>query len=719
MPEALLVILAACAGAGAGWALRNWQFVARLRARPPAYEATVSSSHDALLAVSRDGTLKLASALANRWLGEGGALSPGQMLAPLFEAEFADSLQQMLDESWDAPGYSQVLDMRPVNVLNGPLWIEARVLKLNQDDKHVMVWLRDVTLRRAELTALREEHSIFRTVFDAVPMSMSIEDLYGRFVRSNVENLRRLALPDEEALLGKTVRDVVREELAVQSEEDTRFVIRTARTQTSAAHTHLTGPDDHRWFETIRVPLFDRSQKISGILSITNDITERRESEQKLAEQAACDALTGLPNRRALMERLSAKFDQVREAREALAVLFCDLDFFKTINDMHGHEFGDQLLRALAHSISGQMRLSDWIARFGGDEFVIVCHPLAGDIEGYRIASEILQAVRKPVAVNGVTIQVDASIGVAFLRPEHASASDLIRDADAAMYMAKEQGRNRVAMFDDRLRVRALKRSSLDQALRHAIEHDELSLVYQPKIRLSDGKLVGFEALMRWNSEQHGFVSPSSFIPLAEESGVILAIGRWALESSCAQLRRWQQAFPTQDNLTLAVNVSMRQLFQEGFLQMAREIVDSASIYPNALELEITESTAMSNPQLAVSVLAQLKSMGLRMALDDFGTGYSSLAHLQKLPIDVIKIDRAFVNGVSHSRENAEIARLVVAMAKSLDITTVAEGIETREDLVTIKQIGADIAQGYLFSKPVTRQEADDLLMMSASFLVQ
>jgi diguanylate cyclase (GGDEF)-like protein/PAS domain S-box-containing protein len=625
----------------------------------------------------------------------------------------------MLNEAWDAPGYSQVLDIRPINTLNGPHWVEARVLRLQAEDKHVMVWLRDVSLRRAELTALREEHAIFRTVFDAVPMSMSIEDLHGVFVRSNIENLRRLALPDEDALLGKTVRDVVREALAIESEEDTKLVIRTGRTQTSAAHTHLTGPDDHRWFETIRVPLFDRSQQMSGILSITNDITERRESEQKLAEQAACDALTGLPNRRALMERLSARFDQVREAREALAVLFCDLDFFKTINDMHGHEFGDQLLRALAHSISAQMRLSDWIARFGGDEFVIVCHPLAGDIEGYRIASEILQAVRKPVAVNGVTIQVDASIGIAFLRPEHASASDLIRDADAAMYMAKEQGRNRVAMFDDRLRVRALKRSSLDQALRHAIEHDELSLVYQPKIRLSDGKLVGFEALMRWNSEQHGIVSPSSFIPLAEESGVILAIGRWALESSCAQLRQWQQEFPTQDNLTLAVNVSMRQLFQEGFLQMAREIVDSANIYPNALELEITESTAMSNPQLAVSVLAQLKSMGLRVALDDFGTGYSSLAHLQKLPIDVIKIDRAFVNGVSQSRENAEIARLVVAMAKSLDITTVAEGIETREDLVTIKQIGADIAQGYLFSKPVTRQEADDLLMMSASFLVQ
>jgi diguanylate cyclase (GGDEF)-like protein/PAS domain S-box-containing protein len=717
MPDPLILGLTAVTCAGIGWAVRNLQMAHDKRPESTLHVRLLSESSDAVIAVSPGGTLVGTSSLARHWMGLSAPLEAGKHVQSLFSEEFSSALDQVIAETWTEPGCMQALSLKLPPESNGPEWIEVQFIRMNSDQPVVLGMMRDISLKRAELNALREEHTIFRTVFDAVPMSMSIEDMNGKFVRSNTVNLSRFGLESEDQLLGKTAFDLLPQEQAAEYSRCSHEVIETGQAHYDVARTHLMSPTDLRWFQTVRVPLRDSESRINGLLSITSDITERKEAEHKLAEQAACDALTGLPNRRALMERLSAKFEQVH-ARESLAVLFCDLDFFKTINDMHGHEFGDQLLRALAQSISAQMRLTDWIARFGGDEFVIVCHPLAGDIEGYRIASEILASVRKPVSVNGVTIQVDASIGIAFLRPEHTRASELIRDADAAMYMAKEQGRNRVAMFDDRLRVRALKRSSLDQALRHAIEHEELSLVYQPKISLTDGRLVGFEALLRWNSGQHGVVSPASFIPLAEESGVILAIGRWALETSCAQLRRWQQEFPAHDNLTLAVNVSMRQLFQEGFLQMAREIVESANIYPNALELEITESTAMSNPQQAVSVLAQLKSLGLRVALDDFGTGYSSLAHLQKLPIDVIKIDRAFVNGVSQSRENAEIARLVVAMAKSLDITTVAEGIETREDLLTIKQIGADIAQGYLFSKPVILQEADDLLRMSASFMV-
>ncbi|CAN5491294.1 hypothetical protein BH10PSE17_BH10PSE17_29320 [soil metagenome] len=715
--EWLLAGLAIVAAAFAGWRFGLLDSTRSARAQQPEAVALVLASADALLALDRRGKIVHASPLAAGWFTHGSTPLAGTAIDRLFERSSAAAIAAVVQDAWKLPGSIGTLDAVARPGVAAPAALELSVVRTGRNESLLIVHLRDVAQRRQALVELQRDRTILQSVFDAVPMALFTKDLEGHYVRANRANLQRFGLTSEAELRGKTIHDVSPAEYARLSDEHDRLTLASGELQYDVERTGLTGPEDKRWFQTIRVPLRDPGGAVIGLLGITSEVTERKEVERKLADQAAHDALTGLPNRRSLLERLTRVMETARHQRESLAVIFCDLDFFKTINDMHGHEFGDQVLRALAQSIVARLRPDDWIARFGGDEFVIVCYPIAGEIEGYRIATELLNAVRAPLLVQGASIRIDASIGIAFMRAEH-RASELIRDADAAMYMAKEQGRNRVAMFDDRLRKKAVHRSSLDQALRTAVENEELSLVYQPKVSLHDGRLVGFEALLRWNNEQHGFVSPASFIPLAEESGSILAIGRWALEQACLQLRAWQQSFPAYDDLTLAVNVSMRQLFQEGFLQMAREIVDDAGIYPHALELEITESTAMSNPQQTAEVLAQLKGIGLRIALDDFGTGYSSLAHLQKLPIDVIKIDRAFVHGIADSKENSEIARLVIAMARALGITSVAEGLERREDLGPIKALGADIAQGYLFSKPITAAEADALLQMGTNFMV-
>jgi len=662
-----------------------------------------------------------ASPATERWWTVAPALLHGHALEDLVVEEDRHAVARMLALIRMAPAIMRSVEARLERPQQDKPWIEFKTVGLFDlpGMNFAVVEIVDAGPQREALERVDREHEILRAVFDAVPMSLYVKDLDGHYISSNRANLDRFGFASEADLIGKTAFDIAPTEAAEASAQTDRQVIDSGEILFVPPATNVTGIGDPRWYESIKVPLRDAGGKVNGVLGITRDVTESKEAERRLAELASQDALTGLPNRRSLIDRLTHSIEQARNDKQELAVIFVDLDFFKAINDIHGHEFGDHLLRSLAQGLSARLRPNDWVARFGGDEFVLVCYPVAGEIEGYRIASEVLNAVRAPLQLNGVSLRVDASIGIAFLRNDHRKASDLIRNADAAMYLAKEQGRNRVAMFDDSLHRQTLERSSIDQAMRLAIERNEFTLMYQPKVSLADGKLVGFEALLRWHSQEHGMMSPANFIPLAEETGLILAIGRWALQAACTQLRQWQQRFPAHDDLILAVNVSMRQLFQDAFLDIAREIVDRSGIYPNALELEITETTAMSNPQRTMEILAELKRLGLRIALDDFGTGYSSLSHLQRLPIDVIKIDRAFVHDVSNKRESGEIVRLVVAMSRALGITSVAEGVETREDMVTLKALGADIAQGYLFSRPLGVAEAEDLLRMSANFLVR
>ncbi|WP_176256791.1 EAL domain-containing protein [Derxia lacustris] len=656
---------------------------------------------------------------AGQWLSIGSAELVGTAVTDLLDPDDLPAFVRATQLAVAAPLTAQTATVRIGGNRAARRLTDLRIVNLLHDPsvRAFVVHFVDAEPGQLAKLAVEREREVLRTVFDAIPLSLYTKDLAGRYVSANRANLARMGLANQDDLLGKTARDIVRPELARQNDEFERRVVESGTVQNEPPFTGLLGPDDRRWFEVTHVPLHASDGEVSGVLGIVADVTERKEAEARLVFQAAHDALTGLPNRRNLVERLHEMIDEARAANTHLALIFCDLDFFKAINDMHGHELGDQVLRSVAASISSTLRPTDWIARFGGDEFVIVCRPIHSAPEGMAIAERLLESVSREIDVGGIKLKVDASFGVAFLRHEHTRASELIRDADAAMYLAKEKGRHRIAVFDDDLRQRTLARSKMDQALRYAVERNELFLMYQPKVSLQTGRLCGFEALMRWKSKQ-GLISPVEFIPLAEESGAIIQLGHWALRAACAQLHHWQTEFPALDDLTVAVNVSVRQLFQEGFVDSVCQVIDEFGIYPSALELEITESAAMSNPAQAVRLLSELKRYGVRIALDDFGTGYSSLAHLQKLPIDVLKIDRAFVNGLGVHRENAEIAKLVIALAKTLNLETVAEGVETTDDMRALQRLQADIAQGYLFSKPMSISEAEQQLRIGSPYLI-
>jgi diguanylate cyclase (GGDEF)-like protein len=401
-------------------------------------------------------------------------------------------------------------------------------------------------------------------------------------------------------------------------------------------------------------------------------------------------------------------------------MLFCDLDSFKSVNDTHGHDFGDQCLTELTTRLAECLDEPDFLARFGGNEFIVLCY---GGLEQAMCKAEaLLAAISRPLLVDDTVVKLQASIGIAELQESHRSPSELIRDADAAMYQAKERGRNRAEVYDASLQAAATKRAHVEVALRLALERNELVLAYQPKVSLIDGSVIGFELLLRWNSAEYGEISPEEFIPIAEASGMVVPIGAWVLEQACKQLAIWQMKYPVAQHLTIAVNVSMRQLLQSSFLGEVKRIIGETGVLPQSVELEITETSAMANPLQTIENLALLKRQGLRLALDDFGTGYSSLSYLQKLPVDVLKIDKSFVRGIGAPpearQEDNEIIRLILALAHTLNLETIAEGVETPEQITELKKLGCFVGQGFIFSPPVAAHIAEDLIRNAPKYLM-
>ncbi|RYE74774.1 MAG: bifunctional diguanylate cyclase/phosphodiesterase, partial [Oxalobacteraceae bacterium] len=415
-----------------------------------------------------------------------------------------------------------------------------------------------------------------------------------------------------------------------------------------------------------------------------------------------------LPNRRYMLKMISDQILPEGVPPPQIAVLYFDLDFFKSVNDTHGHDMGDRCLIEVARRIQAELPLDDIVSRFGGDEFVILTHASVEDAR--ERAGRLLQALAQPIVVDDIVVKLHGSIGIASLLPTHRTPSALIRDADAAMYQAKERGRNRIEAFNAALQVSATRRAQMDVALRFALERNELTLVYQPQVTLADGRLCGFELLMRWNSPQYGEIKPDDFIPIAERSGMVVPIGLWALEQACVQLKKWHQDYPRQTPVTLGVNVSMRQLVHSSFIGEVAQILIRTGVAPECIELELTESSAMANPQQTIENLSKLKSLGLRLALDDFGTGYSSLAYLQRLPIDVLKIDRAFARGLGRDNNDAGIVQMILTLAQLLDLETIAEGVETAEQVAVLRRLGCRMGQGYFFSAGVPAAQAEHML---------
>ncbi len=446
------------------------------------------------------------------------------------------------------------------------------------------------------------------------------------------------------------------------------------------------------------------------------DIRERRAIQERLARQSFYDTLTGLPNRSLFMDRVTHALGWARpDEATPLAVLLLDLDRFKVINESLGHAVGDQLLAAVGRRLGEALRPSDTLARLGGDEFAVLVDGLAGEAAAEGLAHRMVEALAMPFLVEGRETYVSASVGVALSRAGAQGAADLLREAEIALYRAKDDAGNRVSLFHPQMSASSMDRLELELDLRRAVERDELRVHYQPLIDLQSGRTVGHEALVRWQHPTRGLLPPLSFIPLAEESGLIIAIGDVVLAAACRQARAWQLSDPDLVDLAVSVNLSARQFAQPDLAGRVAAVLAETGLPPATLELEITESVAMSDAEATGVTLRALHELGVRVALDDFGTGYSSLAYLSRLPLDVIKVDRSFVAGLGESAMNLAIIRAVVGLAQGLGIVVTAEGIERSDQLDALRELGCDRGQGYLFARPMPSLDAGRVLRGEAA----
>lgn len=453
-----------------------------------------------------------------------------------------------------------------------------------------------------------------------------------------------------------------------------------------------------REFEAIVSNLLE-NEAVGGIVMNAHDVTERKGLEDQLRHEAFHDALTGLPNRVLFMDRLQHALSRAGRRQRGVGVLFLDLDRFKYINDTLGHEVGDDLLREIGRRMPEAAREADTVARFGGDEFVVLLEDVESVQKGAAVAERILSAIRQPVSLRGRRHVVTASIGIAFAATRR-DGQDLIKEADAALYRAKARGRARYAIFDGSRDHYSVDRLDLESDLHQALLKDELRVYYQPEMDLQSGRVRGFEALVRWEHPRRGLVPPGDFIPLAEESGEIVAIGQWVLEQACRQAKIWQDSLG-EESLRMSVNLSAPEFREPDLLTRVAGTLERVGLPPERLRLELTESLLMEDDPALHEVLSALKRIGVRLAIDDFGTGYSSLSYLRRMPVDALKIDRSFVADLEHDPRQAAIIEAVVRMATALGMVVTAEGIELREQRAFLTRVGCESGQGFLFSQPL------------------
>ena len=565
--------------------------------------------------------------------------------------------------------------------------------------------------RKSAEEEIQRQQSFLRQVIDSSPNLIFAKDHQGKYTLVN----QALALTygtTVENLLGKSDFDFVKDpQEADHFQQDDLEVIHTLQEKFIPVEFITDVGGQKHCLQTVKRPLIGFSKDIQ-VLGVSTDITDRKLAEDKLSHNAFHDALTGLPNRLLFTDRLTHALNLAnrRKGNQWFAILFLDLDHFKTVNDTLGHLLGDQLLIMVAKRLQECLRTSDSIARFGGDEFVFLLEDLDETHDAIEVAERILVDIGASYNLAGHEVNVTASIGIVLNNGEYENAEEVLRDADIAMYRAKNLGRNRYVVFNSAMRANVVQHLELEQGLHNALEKHQLELHYQPITSLKNRQVTGFEALIRWRHPEKGLIPPSEFIPFAEESGLILPIGAWVLKEACKQMSEWQQRFPCNPPLNISVNLSNKQFSQPDLFEQVELALAESQLPPQTLQLEITESVIMENTELTIATLDRLVAMGVKVHVDDFGTGYSSLAYLHLLPINAIKIDRSFISGSTIQDNGMEIAQTIVHLAHELNIDAIAEGVETEEQWKQLDSWSCQYAQGFLIAKALDPQSAEDFL---------
>jgi diguanylate cyclase (GGDEF)-like protein/PAS domain S-box-containing protein len=678
----------------------------------------VQNFSEIVMVVDPDGTLGYASPAFERILG----YDPGEASGKnVFDFVHPDDLSRVLEETERAisgrdPEGTKALEYRFLHKDGSWRWMEGGVAS-RQDDpavRGIVLNTRDITERKEAEERLREAEERYRTLVEQIPVVAYID-------RADNSDTPLYTSPQIEGLLGYSQEDgsterLWRERLHPEDRErvlaaDERFE-REGEERFGEEYRLLAKDDSVVWVLEDAVLVKDVTTGAplywQGILY---DITERKEAEERLEHRAFHDPLTDLPNRRLLLDRLGHALARTeRRVGSGVAVLFMDLDRFKVINDSLGHEVGDHLLVAVGQRLMGCLRPEDTLARLGGDEFVVLVEDVEGPEQAIGVAERLIDCLEDSFVLEGRELFVRTSVGIAFGTSRTKSAEDLLRAADTAMYRAKDENPG-YAVFDPDLYEQAVRRLQLENDLRRALEREELVLYYQPIFDFGSKEVWGVEALVRWKHPERGLLGPAEFVALAEETGLIVPIGRWVLEEACRRTKGWQNSYPRSAPLRVIVNLSATQLHHAGCEETIRETLASSGLGAESLSLDITESAFLDAWGGNVLTLQRIENLGVGISIDDFGTGYSSLSYLKRLPANALKIDKSFIKGLGEDDGDTAIARMVVELAHSLGMEVIAEGVETKEQVTLLEEMGCDMAQGFHFERPLPPEALSEFLL--------